>query len=619
MGMTMAWDRLMEDDIAPNSPTPLPRPRHALVLAPHPDDEILGCGGTLHLWVQSGIPVSVVILTDGARCHDGSEAVVFARREESKAAARVIGYGEPEFWDFSDRELRYGEGLVRRLVEKIQQCEADWILAPALSERHPDHQAVALAAAEAIRRLQGERELMFYEVSAPLQPNVFMDITTVEEIKRQAMVCFASQEALHPYSERIQGLNRYRAYSLGSACRAAEAFYRIHASALGNGLKAVRQTWQEQRAAASGALDPREIPLVSVIVRSMDRSTLPEALQSLADQTYPNIQLIVVNAKGGCHSPPYPVRPYWDWVLVEDGEPLSRSQAANLGLQHARGRWILFLDDDDVLLPDHVHRLARALIDNPSFLAAYTGVRVVDGSEAYLFDYDQPYCFERLLAANYIPNLAVLFDRRLVTEHGCCFDETLPVLEDWDFLLQMARHTAFAYVPGVSAVYRYGLGHSGLSRGRQEALYQQYRRVVMEKWLGQVGLDVVDRALDMLARDLEMMRSEMKAVRGELDESRRQLEETRRQLEETRREMSDATGRYEAALAQELCKRMQREAIMEQLKAVAANLQRDLEDLKNHYAPLEARLRSIESSRIWKATYPVRIGLHQIKKILGLV
>jgi len=608
----MAWDRLMENDIVPNAPPPLPRPRHALVFAPHPDDEILGCGGTLHLWAQSGVPIRVVIVTDGARCLDGPETVVSVRREESRAAARVIGYGEPEFWDFPDRDLRYGEGLVRRLLEKIQECEAHWILAPALSERHPDHQVVGLAAAEAVRRLQGERELVFYEVSAPLQPNLFIDITTVEEIKGQAMACFTSQEALQPYSQRMQGLNRYRAYSLGSACRAAEAFYRIHASALGNGLKAVPRTWQEWRAAASGAVEAEDIPLVSVIVRSMGRPTLPEALQSLADQTYPNIQLIVVNAKGGRHSPPYPLRPHWEWALVEKGEPLSRSRAANLGLQHARGRWVLFLDDDDVLLPDHIHRLAQALMDNPSFLAAYSGVRVVDGSEVFLFDYDQPYCFERLLAANYIPNLAVLFERRLVTEHGCGFDETLPVLEDWDFLLQLARHTAFAYVPGVSAVYRYGLGQSGLSRGRQEALYQEYRRVVMEKWLGRLGLEVVDRALDMLACDLEMMRREMKVVRSELDESRRQLKETRR-------EMSEAAARYEELLAQERSERAKREAVIAQLNARAANLERDLEDLRNRSAPLEARLRSIESSRIWKATSPVRMGVHKIKKLLGRV
>ncbi len=102
----------MEESILPMSPTPLPKPGHALVLAPHPDDEIFGCGGLLHLWAQSKVPVSVLILTDGAVQAPGDSSLS-VRRDESKAAASVIGYGTPQFWGLPDRGLRYGEGLVR--------------------------------------------------------------------------------------------------------------------------------------------------------------------------------------------------------------------------------------------------------------------------------------------------------------------------------------------------------------------------------------------------------------------------------------------------------------------------------------------------------------------------
>lgn len=599
----MAWDRLMEAQLLPLSPTPVPEPAHALVLAPHPDDEIFGCGGLLRLWAQSQVPVSVHILTDGESW--SAEGAQLLRREESRTAAAVIGHGLPHFWGLPDRGLRYGEGLVRRLVETIKDCGADWILAPALSEIHPDHQVLGLAAAEAVRRLQGERVLAFYEVSAPLQPNALIDISSVEKIKDQAMRCFRSQEAVQPYSERIRGLNRYRAYSLGAQCYAAEAFFWVHARDLAFGLQAVPRSWRDRRAACAGALDAADVPMVSVVVRSMDRSVLHEALQSIADQTYPNIQVVVVNAKGGDHSPVTTQMPHWDWVFVDSPEPLPRSRAANVGLRHAQGRWILFLDDDDLLLPDHIHKLVQALICHPSHWVAYSDVRVVDQNLSPLFDYDWPYCFERLVACNYIPNMAVLFDRVLVGERGCCFDESLSVLEDWDFLLQLAQHTDFVHVPGVSAVYRFGLGQSGLSQGLQEALYRRQRAEIAKKWYGVWGTDVLDAALEVLSREANLTRMELKGLRLE--------------LEEARRDKATTQARCEEALAQERRQRMEQEATIERLESVMRAVQGELDEACRRYDALADCLQAIESSRVWKATYPVRYCLAKVKKALGLL
>ncbi len=607
----MAWDRLMEEHVMPMAPAPLPRPCHVLVLAPHPDDEVFGCGGTLALWAQSKVPATVHILTDGSAQMPLGESCS-GRRAESEAAADIIGYGTPRFWGLPDRGLRYGEGLVRRVLKVIEECGADWVLAPALSELHPDHQVLGLATAEAVRRLQGDRILAFYEVSAPLQPNLLIDISSTEEIKHRAMRCFVSQESVEPYGERIRGLNRYRAYSLGARCRAAEAFFHTHARDLLHGLWALPRSWLDGRAACRAAVDSADIPMISVIVRSMDRPSLREALQSLADQTYPNIQVVLVNAKGGRHSPASVRQPHWDWVFVDGTEPLGRSRAANVGLQNAQGRWILFLDDDDVLLPDHLDKLAQALRDNPSHLAAYTGVRVVDEKSAPLWAYERPFCLERLLAANFIPNMAILFDRVLVDERCCRFDESLDVLEDWDFLLQLARYTDFLYVPGISAIYRYGIGQSGLSRGRREEFYRRHRARVMEKWFHRLGLEALDGALDALSQETDHLRGE--------------LERLRRELDETRREKAQAEARYEEALTQERQQRIEREAAVERLEALSRNAFNELEEARIRLSVLEARLQEaearlhgMESSRIWKATYPVRYCAHKLKKALGLV
>lgn len=609
----MPTDRIPEEQHGPVPTSSLPTPQGVLVFAPHPDDEVYGCGGILCLWARQGIPITVVVCTAGTEASPGKDPHV--RQEESRCAAGILGYASPVFWDLQDREITYGEGLVRRLVDSLKASTADWILAPAVSERHPDHQALSLAVAEAVRRVQGDRTLAFYEVSAPLVPNWLVDITRAEEAKNEAMRCFVSQEAQWPYGERIRGLNRYRAYPGGADCRCAEAFFVVRAEDLQQGLGVVYRSFADQRASLGAGLDPSDLPLVSVIIRSMDRPSLAQALGSLADQTYANLQVVVVNAKGGSHGPVVPQRPSWDVVVTENRDPLDRSRAANVGLAHAQGRYVLFLDDDDLLLPDHIARLMEALSrTSPETPAAYTGVRVVDEKGAVLFDYDQPWSFSRLLAANYIPNMAVLFRRSLVEEKGCRFDESLEVLEDWDFLLQLAQYGNFIHVPGISAIYRYGLGTSGLSKGRREDYYRTYRARVLNKWFGIVGMEGVDQCLYELSQRLDGAGIQVASLTREKENLRREVGE--------KLEILEAINREKVTL-EATVKGLQKEVA--QVEKTRDNLQEDLEeakrslyDLAQEKAAVEAALQEIVESKFWKATRPLRALLHAARTFLRL-
>ncbi len=123
--------------------------------------------------------------------------------------------------------------------------------------------------------------LAFYEVSATLVPNALVDISSVLPFKDGAMQCFASQEALEPYCQRILGLNRYRAYSLGSQVIAAEAFQVISREQFRGKYGALLQPVLELRWAQRLALDPAQLPLVSVIIPSADRPCLVQALASV--------------------------------------------------------------------------------------------------------------------------------------------------------------------------------------------------------------------------------------------------------------------------------------------------------------------------------------------------
>jgi len=439
----------LESDLIAYTASPGLPAKTALVLAPHPDDEVFGCGGAVAAHVRSGAAVHVVILTDGAQ--HGNKAV---RIRESEAAADVLGYGVPEFWQLPDRGLNYAESLVRRIVGRIAALGADLVYAPSPWEVHPDHRQTCILAMEAVKRSGYPVRLAFYEVGVPLRPNSLVDISPFADIKQQAMRCFTSQLAQQDYSRHISALNIYRTYTLPATVTAAEAYWVLSASELARG------DFNQRLAMVSpgmlgtpSPLNTASLPLVSVLVRSMDRVYLAEALDSVALQTYPNIEILVVAAMPGHSALPDRLGPF-AVRLHQTDEPLLRSRAANIAMALAQGELLLFLDDDDWLMPGHIARLAEVLIKQTRVLSAYTGISLADGDgrlNGQIFDL--PFDATRQLAGNLTPIHAVMF-RTNVLQLGLRFDETLDRYEDWDFWLQLSRLAPMAHLPGVSGVYR---------------------------------------------------------------------------------------------------------------------------------------------------------------------
>ena len=229
------------------------------------------------------------------------------------------------------------------------------------------------------------------------------------------------------------------------------------------------------------ALGPDHLPLVSVMVRSMDRAMLQDALDSVALQSYANVEVVVVNAKGGTHSDLGATCGRFPLRLVHGVGPLRRAAAANLAMQSARGQYLIFLDDDDFFLVDHLKKLSNALTLS-SARACYTGVQLVGSEGQTTLVLDEPWDADRLRGANFLPIHAVLFERSFV-DQGCRFRDDLECLEDWEFWLQLAAQTPLQHVPGVSAVYRTGLGTSGLSAEADAEKHIANRARIFESWL----------------------------------------------------------------------------------------------------------------------------------------
>lgn len=236
-----------------------------------------------------------------------------------------------------------------------------------------------------------------------------------------------------------------------------------------------------------------ELPLVSVIVRSSDRPTLDAALTSIAAQDYPNIEIVVVNAKGSSHRR-LPDR--WEnrlTIFVDADQAVPRATAANRGLGAARGEWVWFLDDDDYVAPSHVANLV-AVAAREGYRVVYCHCQAVDAQDKPLpVCFDEPYDPVKLLAGNFLPIHTVLFHRSLVDE-GACFDEALERFEDWDFWLQLAERAEFGMVSEVTAFYRIGAATGFGVRADPEDV-RKSALAIAEKWRYRIS---VERFLELM-------------------------------------------------------------------------------------------------------------------------
>ncbi|MDP2224122.1 rhamnan synthesis F family protein [Nitrosomonas sp.] len=476
----------MENLLVPNQAITNIPCTHALVFAPHPDDEVFGCGGAIMRHIEQNVPVRVIIVSDGAHGVSDENKTEYTRqrRNESITAAHLLGYGMPIFWQYQDRQVCYSEKLIQEILTAIRETGADLVYAPSVFEMHPDHRAMGMAVVEAIRRIGKAVRVALYEVGIPLRPNLLLDISDLAARKTAAMECFVSQNARQRYDQHITALNRYRTYTLPASVTAAEAYIVIPAEELTNDPLKLYQPEHIRQKALGLALDSSDMPLVSIIIRSMDRPTLSDALDSVALQTYPNIEVVLVNAKGAGH------REVSEWCgrfpiqVTTNYESLNRSQAANIGLNAAQGTYLIFLDDDDLFYPEHIATLVAALQNHPNIRCAYSGVRVeyyVDQQLQTVTAFNEPYNQHRLWGRNFIPIHAMLFEQSLVTKDHCGFDENLKVFEDWDFWIQLTQHSDILHIDKITAIYR-NYGHSGLGLKQDEAFLKESRSKVYNKW-----------------------------------------------------------------------------------------------------------------------------------------
>lgn len=227
------------------------------------------------------------------------------------------------------------------------------------------------------------------------------------------------------------------------------------------------------------APSPTGDPLVSVVIRTIGRPEVFEALASVAAQTYPGVEVVLVDAAGEHH--PWPATcGRFPLLVCSHGIRLSRSQAANAGLSAVTGEMVILLDEDDLFLPGHLADLVATLAANTDAVLAYADVEGREPSGETVRIFAQEFSLPALMAGNFIPLHAALF-RAAALQAGCRFDEALAVFEDWDFFLQLERLGRFVHLRRTGAIYRaIGSSQVGLTADGEAAL--QGRAQILAKW-----------------------------------------------------------------------------------------------------------------------------------------
>ncbi|MCF6154445.1 MAG: glycosyltransferase [Candidatus Brocadia sp.] len=236
-------------------------------------------------------------------------------------------------------------------------------------------------------------------------------------------------------------------------------------------------------------LNPCTNKLVSVIVPTFNRpDTLKSALESIAAQTYRHIEAIVVNDAGGDVS--NIIKIFQNQLAIKyivHDVNRDRAAARNTAIKHASGQYIAYLDDDDIFYPCHIETALKVLT-NTNYKVVYTDAyrthQIKCGDAYQVIGKDIPYSIDYVkgifYTTNITPILCVVHNRSCFYEVGM-FDESLPVLEDWDLWIQMSEKYDFYHIKQATCEFSWRVDGTSTTSSRQDE-FARVRKLIYKKY-----------------------------------------------------------------------------------------------------------------------------------------
>ena len=218
--------------------------KKVLVIAAHPDDEVLGMGGTIAKLVKDGNVVDVLIVTDGSsaqyRDSDHLVEIIQAKKKETRNCANVVGIRDIYYGELPDMKLDTTPHIrINQVIEDvIDKVQAETVFTHFWGDVNCDHQNVYKSTLVAVRPLMGQvvKELYCYRVPSSTEwtpnkadtmfmPNSFVDIKDFAEQKYKAFACYSTELRDYPHPRSVQYLRESdKAAGLRVGMLAAEEF-----------------------------------------------------------------------------------------------------------------------------------------------------------------------------------------------------------------------------------------------------------------------------------------------------------------------------------------------------------------------------------------------------------
>jgi len=268
--------------------------------------------------------------------------------------------------------------------------------------------------------------------------------------------------------------------------------------------------------------------MVSVILPTYNRpDMLIHALKSILNQSYHDFEIIVVNDAGidvvrnvKLLNKNYNIK----YLIHSENKGLAASR--NTGIKAARGKYIAYLDDDDIFYPDHLETLVNFL-ENNEYKAAYTDAyRVVQEKQnsnyvvkkkdiLFSFDFD----YDRILVENFVPILCLMHEKSCLEKIGL-FDEKLTVFEDWDFMIRISRKFEIAHLKNVTSEYSLRTDGTNMISSRSldfgrtfKIIYEKHRAYAQDKptlLLSQINM--IASFIDTLERKIREKEQQIESI-----------------------------------------------------------------------------------------------------------
>ncbi|MEH2068022.1 MAG: glycosyltransferase [Nostoc sp.] len=220
------------------------------------------------------------------------------------------------------------------------------------------------------------------------------------------------------------------------------------------------------------------MPNVSVIIPTYQRADLiSETIESVLAQTYTDYEIIVVN-DGSTDNTKEVLAEFGDWITVIHQENQGPSVARNTGIMASQGRYIAFIDDDDLWLPYKLEKQVSCFESNPNIGLVYANIVFFKGNHVSADLWPRrshpPSVLQdwMLFELNFIPILSVMVRRECLDEVGL-FDQTLKYCEDYDLWLRIIEKFPVHFLNKPVGFYRWTT--NSLSKNKEQILLNEIR------------------------------------------------------------------------------------------------------------------------------------------------